>query len=128
MLHLLIVLVCWMAGTSPAPPEGCRTVFYVTSCGNKPVKGASITLHTGWRKKVSGKTDKNGQVNFNFCLLNFDIPGEPMIHLSSGDSAYVYQAYQEGKVRRMYDTLEIQRRSTYPSVYQLLQLRNAMGG
>jgi hypothetical protein len=94
-------------------PKSCKTTFVVTSCGKIPVEGAKIKLFTGYRKSYSGKTGKDGRVTFNQCMLNFKIPGEPKMYMSSGDSAYVYKVFPSKQIIRITDDDRVAEKSRY---------------
>jgi hypothetical protein len=79
----------------------CKTAFYVTSCGDKPVNDASVTLFTSRMKKFKGNTGGDGFIRFNLCLLSYDAFGNTL-KLASGDSALVYRTYDE-KLYRISD-------------------------
>ena len=116
MTTLLFLLGLFLPATDAADlpyDSGCETVFQVTSCGGKPIKGASIKLYTGHRKYFRGSTDKSGQITFDQCLLNFRIYGEPKFYLASGDSAYVYKVFPEGQIIRITEKKRLEKMHNY---------------
>lgn len=114
MTYLWFALISLISSFPAAESDsGCRTTFQVRSCGGKPIPNASITLFTTDEGKFTARTDREGRAQFDHCLLDFLIPGDPKIYLSSGDSAYVYKVFREGAIIRVIDTLRIEQMSRY---------------
>ena len=109
----LTFLQSWLAPPPASPPEACTTTFVVTSCSEKPVPGAKIQLITGYEGRIKDKTDKEGRVVFDKCLLNYKIYGEPKLYLASGDSAYVYKVFPNGHIIRITSHKRVEKMTSY---------------
>lgn len=76
---LILLLSTWLWPPSPttnfrARKGECKTSFVVTSCGQIPVSGATITILTDQRKRYRVKTNKDGIAMCNYCLLANQVP------------------------------------------------------
>lgn len=78
--NLFLAATLWLLTGSPTEntrplKRDCKTSFVVTSCGQKPVSGATITILTDQKKRYSVKTNKDGVATCNYCLLANKVPG-----------------------------------------------------